>query len=203
MRKLIIAGMAVAMLAIIPAAASASTGVERCQVTTTVAGPSVTKAKFTVTEPRGSKDDFASVWTSSYEVTVSTDGKTFEGTGMLTDGAETDVPLTITGTFNVDGTISYVAKPVDGDDSGIVWVLNNGITNGTTVNAASTLNVEGLSSVRTNVKVTPLVKTTVEGAPTTTTTEYKNHGEYVSKVGGKVAAQACQGMPVVSTQGVL
>ena len=35
-----------------------------------------------------------------------------------------------------------------------------------------------------------------------TTTEYKNHGEYVSSLGGgKVAAQACAGMPTVATQG--
>src|SRR6188472_1101831 len=105
MRKFIIAGMAVAMLAIIPATASAA--VERCQVTTTVTAPSVTTATFTVTEPRGSKDDFSSVWSSSYTVTVSTDGKTFEGEGMLTDGGEINVPLLITGTLTADGTISY------------------------------------------------------------------------------------------------
>ena len=136
MRKFIIAGVAVAMLAIIPSAASAS--VERCQVTTTVAGPSVTTAKFTVTEPRGSKDDFSSFWTSSYEVQVSTDGKTFEGTGNLTDGAGINVALTIKGTFNSDDTISYVAAPAD-TDSSVRWVLENGKTDGT-VNPASTLN---------------------------------------------------------------
>ena len=143
MRKLTIAGMALAVLAIIPAAASASPGVERCQVTTTVAGPSVTTAKFTVTEPRGSKDDFSSFWTSSYEVQVSTDGKTFEGTGNLTDGAGINVALTIKGTFNSDDTISYVAAPAD-TDSPVRWVLENGKTDGT-VNPASTLNVEGPS----------------------------------------------------------
>jgi hypothetical protein len=198
MRKLIIAGMAVAMLAVIPAAASASTGVERCQVTTTVAGPSVTTATFKVIEPRGSKDDFSSFWTSSYEVTVT--GSTFEGTGTLTDGADINVPLTIKGTFNSDDTISYVAAPAD-TDSPVRWVLENGKTDGT-VNPASTLNVEG-PSVATNVKVTQPVPTVTPGVPTTTTTEYKNHGEYVSSLGGgKVAAQACIGMPTVSTQGI-
>ena len=71
------------------------------------------------------------------------------------------------------------------------------------INPASTLNVEG-PSVATNVKVTqPVRHHDGPGEPTTTTTEYKNHGEYVSSLGGgKVAAQACVGMPTVSTQGI-
>ena len=199
MRKLHHHRHGIAVVLAIPASASAA--VERCKVTTTVTAPSVTTATFTVFEPRDSKDSFVKVWTTSYNVSVSADGKTFEGVGNITDGMEIDVPMTIKGTFNADGTISYAAKPVDTDNNA-VWVLDNGITDGTTVNPASTLNIEGQPSVGTNVKVTKPEYKTVPGETTTTTTEYKNHGEYVSSLGGgKVAAQACQGMPVVSTQG--
>jgi hypothetical protein len=197
-RRLILVGGVLAALAV-PAVASAD--VERCQVTTTVTAPSVTTATFTVQEPRGTKDNFDSLWLSKYEVTVKDDGK-FEGVGSLTDdgGLGTNVPLAITGSFNADHTsISYVAKPVDNPDS-VAWVLNQGTTDGTT-NAAETLNVEG-PSVATNVRVTGLAFDTKPA--TTTTTEYKNHGEYVSSLGGgKVAAQACVGMPTNSTQGTL
>ena len=198
--KLILVGGVLAALAV-PSVASAA--VERCQVTTTVTAPSVTKATFTVQEPRGTKDNFESLWLSKYEVTVKENG-TFEGTGKLTDdgGLGTDVPLTITGSFSADRTsISYEAKPVDDPDD-VAWVLKNGTTDGRT-NAAETQNVEG-PSVATNVRVTGLTFVTKPAETTTTTTEYKNHGEYVSSLGGgKVAAQECVGMPTNSTQGML
>jgi hypothetical protein len=199
--KLILVGAALAALAV-PSVASAD--VERCQVTTTVTAPDVTTATFTVQEPRGTKDNFDSLWLSKYNVTVT--GDTFEGTGHLTDdgGSGTDVPLTINGSINADGTISYVAKPVASaqDPESVAWVLDSGKTDGTT-NAARTLNVEG-PSVDTNVRIVDWNKVTKPGQATTTTTEYKNHGEYVSSLGGgKVAAQECVGMPTNSTQGAL
>ena len=203
--KFILVGGVLAALAV-PSVASAD--VERCQVTTTVTAPSVTKATFTVQEPRGTKDNFDSLWLSKFEVTVT--GDTFEGVGRLTaddSTLDTDVPLTIKGTLNADGTISYVAKPADTDNP-ISWTLDNGKTDatsqldGTSNPATATWGTAPDQSVGVNFKVTKPVFSTVKGATTTTTTEYKNHGEYVSSLGGgKVAAQACVGMPVVSKQG--
>ena len=44
---------------------------------------------------------------------------------------------------------------------------------------------------------------TTDATTTPTTESVKNHGQYVKALGsGKVAAQACAGMPVNSTQGV-
>ena len=199
MRKLILIATAIAVLAV-PAAASAK--VERCQVTTTVAGASVTTAKFTVMEPAGTKTDFSNVYSTDYTVTVN-DDKTFAGTGLLNGGGAVNVPTTITGTLNSDGTMSYVAIPVGAHD-GVKWTADNAVTDGTTVNDQTSWGMEPQTgpSVRTYVKVTQPVLDTVKGQDTVTTTEYKNHGEYVSAMGGgKVAAQECIGMPVNSTQG--
>jgi len=206
--KLVIIGAALAALAI-PATASAA--VERCQVTTTVTAPSVTKATFTVFEPAGTKDSFDDVWTSDYEVTVKADD-TFEGTGVINGddvqgNVADNVPTIITGKFDrANNTVSYVAKPAD-DANTIRWTLDNGKTDaksqsdGTTNPATAWFSPEG-ESVGVNFKVTEPVFTTVKGATTTETTEYKNHGEYVSSLGGgKVAAQKCAGMPTNSTQG--
>jgi hypothetical protein len=129
----------------------------------------------------------------------------FDGTGLLTgyDAPDAGVPTTITGQFDrANNTVSYVAKPADTDNH-ISCQLVNGVTDGNKVNAAVALDSQEGPSVGVNFKVTEPVYTTVPGATTTKTTEYKNHGEYVSKLGGKVPAQACQGMPVVSTQGGL
>jgi|tagenome__1003787_1003787.scaffolds.fasta_scaffold20858602_1 ABC-type nitrate/sulfonate/bicarbonate transport system substrate-binding protein len=202
MRKIMITAVA-AMAMAAAFAGTASAAVERCQVTTTVTAPSVTTATFKVFEPAGTKDSFDNFYTTDYTVTVNADG-TFEGTGLITgyDAPSEGVPTTITGTFDrAHNTVSYVAKPADTDNH-ISWKLDNGVTDGITVNSALALNSQEGPSVGVNFKVTTPDYVTTPGATSITTTEYKNHGEYVSKLGGgKIAAQACQGMPVVSTQG--
>src|SRR4051812_28429415 len=96
MRKLIIAGMAVAMLAVIPAAASAD--VPRCAAPVT--GPSA--ATFSVLQPRAAFGQWENVWQHDYTVTVQPDG-TFTGTGTeynREDPNAGSVAETISGTFD-------------------------------------------------------------------------------------------------------
>src|SRR4051794_3330856 len=100
MRKFIIAGMAVAMLAV-PSAASAN--VERYQEQT---------ATFTVEQPRGSVGQFTSVWEHKFNVTVNPCDGTFEGKGNITDGVSNAVVWTehITGSFD-NNSISFDTVP--------------------------------------------------------------------------------------------
>ena len=78
MRKLIITGMAVAMLAI-PAVASAD--VPRCEASVT-ASTTITTATFTVTQPRDTIGQWTNVWKHDYTVIVNPDN-TFAGTGAI------------------------------------------------------------------------------------------------------------------------
>jgi hypothetical protein len=193
MRKLILAGMALAMLAI---PASASAAVERCKVTATVPSttPSVTTATFTALQPRGTTHQFDDVWRHEFKVTVNANG-TFEGTGetFANDGSTIIWAETITGSFDAD-SISFKTLPVGG---GATFKVTDAPFN-------EEVDVDDEGTWDTNsieMMISKPVSTTVTGEPTTTTTEYKNHGEYVSSLGGKVAAQACAGMPIISTQG--
>jgi hypothetical protein len=194
MRKLILAGMALAMLAI---PASASAAVERCKVTATVPSttPSVTTATFTALQPRGTTHQFDDVWRHEFKVTVNANG-TFEGTGetFANDGSTIIWAETITGSFDAD-SISFKTLPVGG---GATFKVTDAPFN-------EEVDVDDEGTWDTNsieMMISKPVSTTVTGGPTTTTTEYKNHGEYVSSLGGgKIAAQACAGMPTISTQG--
>jgi hypothetical protein len=184
--------MAVAMLAIIPAAASAD--VPRCAAPVTAATP----VTFTVTEPAGAEHQFDNVWTHTYTVTVQPDGK-FYGTGEITGSdqngtydqqvaAHTGADESITGSFGVN-TVSYVSTRSDG----LTYTLTDARTDGSLITTAA-LNTPSPYSLE--MKITAPLFT----APTTTD---MNHGEYVSAAGGgKIAAQKCAGMPKNSAQGV-
>ena len=87
MRKLIIAGMAVAMLAIIPSVASAD--VPRCEASVPV-NTTVTTATFTALQPKDTTHQFDNVWKHDFTVIVNTDG-TFSGTGSTTDNGGSTV----------------------------------------------------------------------------------------------------------------
>jgi len=196
MRKLIIAGMALATVAIIPAAASASAGVERCKVTTTVPSttPKVTTATFTALQPRGTTHQFQDVWRHEFKVTVNANG-TFEGLGETFDNNGSTIiwAETITGSFDAD-SISFKTLPVGGGAT--FKVTDAPFNEEVDVDDEGTWDANSIEMM-----ISKPVSTTVTGEPTTTTTEYKNHGEYVSSLGGKIAAQACAGMPIISTQG--
>jgi hypothetical protein len=185
-RKLIITGMALAMLAI-PAVASAD--VPRCEAPVT----STTTATFTVTQPYNGPGSWESgVWTHDYTVTVQRNGS-FAGTGPVYGpdgpGGPDAFVENVTGTSNADGTISLRATRATNvlDEFSLDHARTDGTeTLGTTVPVVS---------YAIEMKVTPLVFSA-------TTTDGLNHGQYVKAAGGgSVAAKKCAGMPVNSTQG--
>jgi hypothetical protein len=195
MRKLITAGMAIAMLAIIPAAASAD--VPRCQDTVSEAAT----ATFNATQPSGGGGN----WVHHFNVTVNPD-HTFTGTNVITGldaGQMTTVNETVTGSItdkNADGTNEITVSAVR--DSGFYtfkWSVTdapmNGAIDSMDVGTVSYVTAENWNGGSLPITFTAPVFTY---APTTD----MNHGQYVkSQGGGSVAAQKCAGMPLVSKQG--
>ncbi|HEY6887308.1 MAG TPA: hypothetical protein VI300_05995 [Solirubrobacter sp.] len=177
MKKLIISGMAIAMLAL-PAVSSAN--VERYQSQT---------ATFTTTQPAGQFGQFDNVWTHNYTVTINPCDNTFSGTGVESgqdqNGAATWTEK-VTGTFNADGTTSLVNTR----DDGVVWSLDNAKTGG---------------SITLAKLIAPAIPSNLQFKVTakknTSTTDYKNHGEFVSQSADKNdAAHSCIGMPIKSSK---
>lgn len=177
MRKLILAATTIVALAvptIVPTLASAS--VDRYQSQT---------ATFTTTQPAGQFGQFDNVWTHKYDVTINPCDNTFSGTGVETghdqNGAAT-FNEKVTGTFNADGTTSLVNTRGDG----VVWSLTDAKTDG---------------SITLAQLIAPAVPSHLEFKVTpkaiTSTSNYKNHGDYVSSQGGgSDAAHSCIGMPI-------
>src|SRR3954451_5896908 len=192
MRKLIIAGMAVAMLAVIPAAASAD--VVRCEAAVPV-NTTVTTATFTVNQPKDATNQFSTVWKHDFTVIVNTDGS-FSGTSNTTDnGGAFAWAETVTGSFNSDKTrVSFYTVPVGG---GATFKVTDVPMDNTTIHNVETT----WTANEIEFQISPA---SVTSATTTTpgTESVKNHGQYVKALGGgKVPAQECAGIPTVSTQG--
>jgi hypothetical protein len=194
MRKVIIGIMAVAMLAIIPSAASAD--VARCDATVAV-DTNVTTATFTVNQSKDTVDQFTNVWRHEFSVIVLPNGS-FSGTAQAYDNSATTPTWTetVTGTFNADkSAVSFDTVPVGG---GATFQVTNAPMNNTTV----PVNTNGTwTANKVEFQISPAsVKT--DTTTTIGTESVKNHGEFVKAMkGGKLAAQACAGMPLVSTQG--
>jgi hypothetical protein len=186
MRKLIIAGMAVAMLAVIPSAASAD--VQRCEAQIT----STTTATFTALQPKDTEHQFLNVWKHDFTVTVKPDGS-FSGTGNVTNnGGAFAWSETITGSSDSD-SISFKTIPTGAATGGATFrVTDAPFDLEVAVDDENTWQANDIQMV-----ISPLVFSS-------TTTDGLNHGQYVSAAGGgKIAAQKCAGMPKNSTQGVL
>ena len=191
MRKFLLGIMAIAMLAIIPATASAD--VARCEASVPV-NTTITTATFNIIQPAGEAHQWNRVFTHTVNVTVNPD-RSFQGADtIMLDGAlfSTDG---VTGSLNADGTMDLNAVRSDGSVS---WKLDDAKTDGTTVNLASTA---PFVSWDVEMKVSaPNIVTDVTETPGTESV--KNHGQFVkAQGGGKTAAQACAGMPLNSTQG--
>lgn len=202
MRKFLIAGMAIAMVAfttaaLLPAAASAK--VERCAVTTVTDNGQKT-ATFTVNQPKDSVSQFTNVWRHEYEVAINADGSTFVGTGKIYDNGATTPTWTedITGSFNAGNmAVSFQTVPTGAAIGGATFKVTNAPMDNATVTTVDTNGTWPGNIVEFKIGAANIV-----GGSVITTIEYKNHGEYVSAMGGgKEAAQACAGMPVNSTQG--
>src|SRR4051812_6757981 len=192
MRKLIITGMAVAMLAV-PAVASAD--VPRCEGSVPTS-TTVTTATFTALQPKDTEHQFGNVWKHDFTVTVNADG-TFWGSGTTTDNGGSTVVWaeSITGSFNSDRSrVSFKTVPVRG---GATFKVTDAL-----YNVEVDVDDEGTWPAN---DIQMMISTPVFTTATTTTpgTESaKNHGQYVSSAGGgKAAAQKCTGMPLNSTQG--
>ena len=103
MRKFILIGMAVAMLAV-PAVASAD--VQRYQSQ---------DATFTVTQPKDTTHQFDNVWKHDFTVIVKCDG-TFSGTGTTTDngGSRPPGPRASPARSTLTRRVSFKTLPVGG-----------------------------------------------------------------------------------------
>lgn len=175
MRKLIITGMALAMLAI-PAVASADVPRHQTQ-----------DATFTVTQPAGEVGNWSNLWTHPYKVTVNPCDNTFTGTGSVSghdQNGEYHADETITGKFG-NGSVTLAAMRADG----VEYKLANAAFGGDVTIATL------------NVSVPWAVEMKVSEPVFSNTSTYKNHGQYVKEMGGgSDAAHSCIGMPINSNK---
>jgi hypothetical protein len=171
MKKIILA-IAVAAIATIAFVGSASAGVARYQT------QSMT---ITAVQPKDAVGQWTDIWTHTYNVTLNPCDGSFTGTGSESGtGSGFLGNETITG--HRDGTsVSFTATR----DDGVVYSLSNAPLDNSTVTLATS---------------TPSVSWPLEfkvGATPTSTSNYKNHGDYVSSQGGgSDAAHSCIGMPI-------
>lgn len=170
--------VAIAAVASFTVAATASAGVERYQTQT---------ATFTVTQPAGAVGQWDNLWTHDYTVTVNPCDGTFTGTGKVyghDQNGSYSANETIRGTFGGE-KVSLTATRSDG----LVYSLANAPFGGAVTIA--TLN-----------QVVPwVIEMKVTKPVITSTSNFKNHGDYVSSVGGGAdAAHSCIGMPVNSSK---
>ncbi len=190
MKKIIIGIVAIAMLAI-PSIASAD--VPRCEASVPV-NTTVTTATFTALQPKDTTHQFDNVWKHDFTVIVNADN-TFTGTSTVSDnGGLFGWTEDVTGSFNADRTPS-ASTPSHVPVGGATFKVTDAPYN-VSVHVESTWTANTIE-----LKISAPVVTT---AMTTTpgTESVKNHGQYVkAQGGGKIAAQACAGMPLNSTQG--
>ena len=130
---------------------------------------------------------------SEFTVTVNADG-TFEGVGETfdNDGSTVIWAETITGSFNADDAISFKTLPVGGGAT--FKVTDAPFNEEVDVDDEGTWDANSIEMM-----ISKPVFITVPGEPTTTTTEYKNHGEYVSSLAAarslRRLAPACRSSP--------
>ena len=175
MRKLILAGMAVAMLAV-PAAASAD--VPRHQEQT---------ATFTVNQPKDATGQFNNVWRHEFKVTVNPCDGTFKGTAPTYSNDDSAPTWTenVTGSFG-NGTVSFSTDPIGG---GATFKVTGAPMNNTTIHNVETT----WTANEIEFQISPK---TIKN-----TSDYKNHGQYVKAMGGgDDAAHSCIGMPINSNK---
>jgi hypothetical protein len=174
MRKFIMGVVAVAALAI-PAVASAD--VARYQEQTVT---------FTAVQPYGQVGQWDAVWTHEITVKVNPCDGTFTGTDVQDGPGQPGVYTgNVTGSF-ADGTVSFSVNRHDG----VHFALDNAATDNSTVTLATS-----------NPVVPWVLEFKVSPPVVKDTTSYKNHGQYVSAMGGGAdAAHSCIGMPINSSR---
>ena len=139
---------------------------------------------FTAIQPYGAVGQWQNVWTHNFTVTVNPCDGTFTGTGEQFDNNNNSVYTEdVTGSFS-GGKVSLTATRNDG----VVWSLTDAPTDNSSVTLATT-----------NPPVNWPVEFKVSPPQLSDATHYKNHGDYVSQMGGGAdAAHSCIGMAVVS-----
>jgi hypothetical protein len=171
MKKYILA-LAIAALASVALATTASADVPRYQSQT---------ATFTVNQPKDIVGQFGNVWRHEFKVAVNPCDNTFSGTAPTYDNGASSPTWTenVTGSFG-DNTVSFDTDPIGG---GSTFKVTNA-PYGTEV------------PVVTNWTANEV--TMIASAPTfNTTSNYKNHGDYVKAQPDKNdAAHSCIGMPI-------
>jgi hypothetical protein len=172
LKKIILAAV-VAAVASMAVASFASADVQRYQT------QSMT---ITAVQPKDQVGQWTDVWTHTYNVTVNPCDGSFTGTGSVS-GTGFGLLSTETITGHLDGnTVSLTATR---NSDGFVYSLNNAPLDGTTVSHATS---------------NPSVSWPLEFHLTNTlgaSSNYKNHGDYVSSQGGgSDAAHSCIGMPI-------
>jgi len=156
-------------------ASSASAGVSRYQT------QSMT---ITAVQPEGAVGQFQNVWTHTYSVELNPCDGSFSGVGTLTGTINGAFGGNETITGHLDGnTVSFTATR---SFDGVEYSLSNAPLDGSTVTLATS---------------NPVVSWPLEfkvGATTPiASSNYQNHGDYVSQAGDKAdAAHSCIGMPV-------
>ncbi len=195
MKKIIIA--AVSVVASLGVIGSASAGVDRCDALVPVkVNTTVTTATFTVNQPNDSITQWGNVWKHDFTVIVK-DDNTFAGTSTVTDnGGSFAWAEDVTGSFNADRTlINFDTIPTGAATGGATFKVTDAPYN-VSVPVESTWGANIIEFMISTPKIT------TDTTSTPGTESVKNHGQFVKAMGGgKVAAQACAGMPLNSTQG--
>jgi hypothetical protein len=172
MKRFIIGvAVAAAMLAV-PAVSSAK--VDRYQEQT---------ATFTVNQPKDAVSQWGNVWRHEFKVTVNPCDDTFVGTAPTFDNGATTPTWTekVTGSFD-NGKVSFVTDPIGG---GATFKVKNAPMNNSIIRNVETT----WTANEIEFKISP--KTVTDSS------DWKNHGEYVSSMGGgSDAAHSCIGMPI-------
>jgi hypothetical protein len=170
--KKIILAVAVAAVASMALVASASAGVERYQTQTMT---------ITAVQPENAVGQWQNVWTHTYTVALNPCDSSFSGVGSLS-GTINGFYSNETITGHLDGNaVSFTATRPDG----VVYSLSNAPLDNSTVTLATS---------------NPVVPWDLEFKVSKTmvsSSNYRNHGDYVSQMGGGAdAAHSCIGMPV-------
>ena len=176
MKKIILA-VAVAAVATMAVVSSASADVARYQTQT-----------FTITavQPEGAVGQWNNVWTHTYNVTLNPCDNTFSGTGSLTGTINGAVPggnvETIMGHLDANNAVSFTASR---SFDNVVYSLSNAPLDNSTVTLA------------TSTPVAPWALEFKVNKTNVVSSNYRNHGDYVSSQGGgSDAAHSCIGMPI-------
>jgi hypothetical protein len=136
----------------------------------------------TALQPEGAVGQWTNVWTHTYTATLNSCDGSFTGTGFVKGTIDpfTDTE-TITGQLS-GNDVSFTAKR---NSDSLVYSLVNAPLDNTTVTLATS---------------NPVVSWALEfkvGATTKATSNFKNHGDYVSSQGGgSDPAHSCIGMPI-------